>query len=174
MGKDENTVRLLRYNNHICYVSNIIEVFQSFCCLNFDTFFNTTSNSERHINKCSEWVKNVYFMNVYQFRETLCDKLDSFNIRYTNNQRLFRNLIAFDFELIFIQEETFNDTNTTNWIGKHVPIYVSISWNIIKEPILLCDSDPHHLVASSTGNLKNLASQSKARKKLVPWSRDNL
>ena len=30
--KYDNTVRLLRYNNHICYVSNINAVFQSFCC----------------------------------------------------------------------------------------------------------------------------------------------
>ena len=37
--KYENTVRLLRYNNHICYVNNIIAVFQSFRCPNCDTFF---------------------------------------------------------------------------------------------------------------------------------------
>ena len=33
-----NTVGLLRFNNHICYVSNINAVFQSFRCPNFDTF----------------------------------------------------------------------------------------------------------------------------------------
>ena len=32
--KYENTVRLLRYNNHICYVNNINAVFQSFRCPN--------------------------------------------------------------------------------------------------------------------------------------------
>ena len=36
--KYENTVRLLRYNNHICYVNNINAVFQSFRCPNCDTF----------------------------------------------------------------------------------------------------------------------------------------
>ena len=36
--KYENTVRLLRYNNHICYVNNINAVFQSFRCPNFHTF----------------------------------------------------------------------------------------------------------------------------------------
>ena len=39
----ENTVRLLRYNNHIRYVKNIIAVFQSFRWPNCDTFFNKTS-----------------------------------------------------------------------------------------------------------------------------------
>ena len=36
--KYENTVRLLRYNNHICYVNNINAVFQSFRFPNCDTF----------------------------------------------------------------------------------------------------------------------------------------
>ena len=44
--KYENTVRLLRYNNHICYVSNINAVFQAFRCSNCDTFFNKTFNLE--------------------------------------------------------------------------------------------------------------------------------
>ena len=36
--KYENTVRLLRYNNHLCYVHNINAVFQYFRCPNCDTF----------------------------------------------------------------------------------------------------------------------------------------
>ena len=78
--KYENTVRLLRYNNHICYVSNIKAVFQSFRCPNCDTFFNRTFNLERHLTTCSERVKNICPRNVYQIRETLFDKLDSFGI----------------------------------------------------------------------------------------------
>ena len=36
--KYENTVRLLRYNNHICYVNNNNAVFQSFRCPICDFF----------------------------------------------------------------------------------------------------------------------------------------
>ena len=36
--KYENTVQLLSYNSHICYVNNINAVFQSFRCHNCDTF----------------------------------------------------------------------------------------------------------------------------------------
>ena len=32
--KYDNTVRLLNYNNHKCYVNNINVVFQLFCCPN--------------------------------------------------------------------------------------------------------------------------------------------
>ena len=156
--KYDNTVRLLRYNHHICYVNNINAVFQSFCCLNCDTFFNRTFNLERHSTTCSERVRNVYPGSVYQIRETLFDKLDSFGIKCTSEQKLFKNLTKFDFESICVHEETFRDTNTRTWIRKHVPISVSISSNLVEEPIFLCNSDPHHLVASFIGALEYLAS----------------
>ena len=163
--KYENTVRLLRYNNHICYVNNIDAVFQSFRCPNCDTFFNKSFNLDRHLTTCSERVKNVYARNVYQIRETLVDKLDSFRIKCKSDQKLFKNLALFDFESICVQEETFRDTNTTTWIGKHIPISVSIFSNLVQEPIFFCNSDPHHLVASFVGALENLAAQSKAKMK---------
>ena len=79
--KLECTVRLLRYNNHICYVNNINALFQIFRYPDSHVFFNKTFNLERHLTRCSERVKNVYPRNVYQFRETLFDKLDSFGIK---------------------------------------------------------------------------------------------
>ena len=162
--KNENIVRLLRYNSHICYVNNINAVFQSFRCPNCDTFFNRTFNLERHLTTCSERVKNVYPKNVYQTQAALFDKLDSFEIEYIPEQTLFKNLAIFDFESICVQEESFKDTDTTKWIGKHLLISISFSSNLVKEPIFLCNSDPHHLVTSFIGALENLALQSKAIK----------
>ena len=37
--------------------------------------------------------------------------------------------------------------------------------NLLEEPYFLCNSDPHHLVASFSGALENLAFQSKAKMK---------
>ena len=99
--------------------------------------------------------------------EKLFDKLDSFGIKCTSQQKLFENLAVFDFESICVQEESFKDTKTTTWIGKHVPISVSISSNLVEEPIFLYHSDPHHLVSSFIGTLEGLASQSKAQMKLL-------
>ena len=67
MQNYNNTVRLLRYNNHICYVSNINAVLQAFPCPNCDTFFSRAFNLERHLPTCSERVKIIYPRNVYQF-----------------------------------------------------------------------------------------------------------
>ena len=105
--KYENTVRLLRYNNHICYVNNLNAVFPSFRCPNYDTFSNRTFNLERNLTTCSERVKNVYPMNVYQTQEILFDEMYSFGIEYTNEQALFKNLAIFDFESICVQEDSF-------------------------------------------------------------------
>ena len=165
LQKNENTVRLLRYDNHICYVNNINAVFQSFRCPNCYTFFNRTINLERHLTTCSERVKKLYPRNVYQIREALFDKLDSFGIKYTSEQKFLKNLGIFDFGSICVQEETFKDTITTTWMGKHVPISVSISSNLVEEPVFICKSDLYHPVASFIGALKNVASQSKAKKK---------
>ena len=121
---------------------------------------------ERHLITCSERVKHIYPKNVYQLRETLFEKLDSFIIPYREDQEMFKNLAVFDFESICVKEETYTETETTKWVGKHVPISVSISSNLIPEPIFLCNSDPRHLVSSFISALEGLATQSKAQMKL--------
>ena len=103
---------------------------------------------------------------MYQLRETLFDKLDSFGIQYTDDQKLFTNLAVFDFESICIPDEKFKNTETITWIGKHVPISVSISSNLITMPKFLCNSNPRDLVESFIDAVEGLATQSKAQTKL--------
>ena len=80
--KYEKSVQLIRYS-HICYVDNIHALFKAFRCPTCDTYFQKTGNLKRHLVRCSERVKHIYTKNVYQLRETLFDKLDSFDIQYT-------------------------------------------------------------------------------------------
>ena len=111
-------------------------------------------------------MKHIYPKNVYQLRETLFNKLDSFHIQYTDDQKLFSNLAVFDFESLRMPEEKFKNTETTTWIGKHVPISVSISSNLIVTPIFLCNSNPRDLVESFIDAVECLGTQSKAQMKL--------
>ena len=164
--KFEKSVKFLRYNNHICYVSVMNSFFKSFRCSSCDTISSRTGNLERHLITCSERVKHIYPKNVYQLRETLFEKLDSFNIPYREDQILFKNLAIFDFESICVKAETYKETETTKWVGKHIPVSVSISSNLIPDPIFLCNSDPRHLVSSFVSTLEGLATQSKAQMKL--------
>ena len=160
--KCENSVKLLRYNNHICYVNNINALFKAYVW----HIFLKDGELERHLVTCSDRVKHIYPKNVYELRETLFEKLDAFNILYKNEQKLFKNLAIFDFESICVKEESYKQTETTTWIGKHVPISVSFSSNLIPEPIFLCNSNPQHLISSFITALEGLATQSKAQLKL--------
>ena len=165
--KYEKNVKLLRYNNHNCYVNNINALFKAFRCTTCDTFFPKTGNLERHLVTCSDRVKHVHPKNVFELRETLFVKLDAFNIPYKNERKLFKNFAIFDFESICVKEDSHKQTETTTWIGKHVPISVSISSNLIPEPIFLCNANPHHPISSSITALEGLATQSKAQMKLI-------
>ena len=69
--KYEKSVKLLRYNNHICYVNNIKTLFKKFQCTTFDIFFSKRGNLERHLVTCSDRVKHIYPKDVYEPRETL-------------------------------------------------------------------------------------------------------
>ena len=145
-------------------MNNIIAVFQFFRCPNCNTFCNKTFKLELQLTTCSDR-ENFYPRNVNRIRETLFDKLESFGIRHTSEQKLFKNLAIFDFESICVQDEAFRDTNTKTWMGIHLPLSVPNSSNLVEEPIILCNSDPHRLVASFIGALEKLASQNKAKKK---------
>ena len=92
--------------------------------------------------------------------------MDAFNIPYGREQKLFKNLAIFNFESICVKEESYKQTETTTWIGKHVPISVSISSNLIPEPIFLRNANHHHLISSFITALERLATQSKTQMKL--------
>ena len=122
---------------------------------------------ERHLVTCSHRVKHIYPKNVYELRETLFEKLDAFNIPYRSEQNVFKNLAIFDFDSICVKEaNSYNQTEPTTWIGKHVHISVSISSNLIPEPIFLYNANPHHVIPSFITARKGLATQSKAQMKL--------
>ena len=94
--KHSKNVQLIEYNSHICYVDNIHALFKAFRCPTCDTYFQKAGNLERQLVKFSERVKHIYPKNLYQLRETLFDKLDSFDIQNADDQKLI-NLAVFDF-----------------------------------------------------------------------------
>ena len=155
-------IKLLRYNNHICYVNDINKFFKKFRCPSCDVFFNHLGRFIRHLKTCEERVKNIYPRGVYSLREPLFEKLDNFSITYPEDYTLFRNFVVFDFEAICVQSVEANNTLTTSWIGTHVPVSVSISSNLLDEPVFLCENDPNRLIISFVAQLDTLAAKNKA------------
>ena len=98
-GKHSNAVQLLRYNSHICYVFNINALFKAYSCPSSDEFISRAPNLKRHLISCTERVEHVILENVYQLQETPFDKPDPFSILYSDDQKLFKNMAKFDFNL---------------------------------------------------------------------------
>ena len=159
--KFEKTVKLLRFNNHIIHANDIDSFFRCFRCPSCDCFFN------RHLMSCKDRVRHIYQNNVYTLRETLFEKLEGFNIPVSKDNTLFNNLAIFDFESICVPSDKVKATQTTTWIGKHVPISVSISSNLIDEPIFLYNDDPQKLIMINfVISLELLAEKSKLEMRL--------
>ena len=91
----EKSVKLLRYNNHICYVSDMNSFFKSFRCSICDTIFSKTENLERHLVTCSERVKHIYPKIVYQLRETLFPKVGFFQYSMQRGSKVVQKLSRF-------------------------------------------------------------------------------
>ena len=72
-----------------------------------------------------------------------------------------------DFESICVQEKKSCNTGTRTWIGKHLPISVSILSNLIEQPIFLCNCNAGALVESLVDALDGLATQSNAQKEFI-------
>ena len=94
---------------------------------------------------------------MYELRETLFEKLQGFNVPVSELNRFFNNLAIFDFESICVPTEELKETKTTTWVGKHVPFSVSISSNLIDEPIFLYNKEPQNLIIDFVSILELLA-----------------
>ena len=67
--KFEKSVKLLHYNIHICYVSDVNSFFKSLRSSTCDTIFSKTGILEQHLIICSERVRHIYPKKVYQFKK---------------------------------------------------------------------------------------------------------
>ena len=156
-----STATLLRWNNHICYVTDVNKVLKSFRCSSCITFFTKSSNLQCHMPKCEELVKHIYPKSVHQIGETLFDKLRAFNIKVAAGDTLLNNFAVFDFESIYVKNSKLVGSETTTWVDKHEPISVSITSNLLDEPIFICDTDPHSLVSAFVNSVESLAEKNK-------------
>ena len=113
VGKQSNTVRLLRHISHNCYVSNINALFRAYCCPSCYQIIHKIINLVQNLTTCKEKVDHVFPKNVYLLQKTLFGKSDSLNIFYFDDQKFFKNMAIFDFESVCVQEDKIRDIDTT-------------------------------------------------------------
>ena len=154
------TTSLLRYENHICWTADINKFLKMFRCYVCDQFFDRSFNVLRHMQNCSKNKQHKYPTGAYQLSETIFERLEDVKINVPHELRLFSNLIVFDFESKTVADNALRNTELTSWIGKHVPISVSISSNLISEPIFICNEDPLQVSRDFVSSLTNIAEKS--------------
>ena len=87
--------------------------------------------------------------------------MEGFNITVSKDNTLFNNLVSFDFESICVPSDELKATQTTTWIGKHVPISVSISSNLIDELFFPYHKDAEKRIINFVIKLELLVEKSK-------------
>ena len=110
-------------------------------------------------------MRHFYFKNAYTLREIIFEKLDGFNIPYNEDQKVFDNVAIFDFESICVPTDELKATKTTTWIGKRVPVFVSISSNLQFDPIFLVEKDPELLIIAFFSNMELVAEKTTYERK---------
>ena len=98
---------------------------------------------------------HCYPTGPYELNETGFQKIRNLVIDFENY--LFKNLVVFDFESITVHDPSLNHTASTNFIGKHVPVSVSIHCNLISNPFFICDVNPRSLVVKFLLELLDLS-----------------
>ena len=78
--KYDKSVKLLRYNKHICCVNNTNAFFKAFQCSTCETFFSKTGNLKRHLVTSTERAKHKNPKNGYEFKKIFLEKLDASKI----------------------------------------------------------------------------------------------
>ena len=90
--------------------------------------------------------------------KTIFERLEDCGITVDRSIQLCDNFAVFDFESITVPQDDLKNTESTTWIGKHVPISVSISSTLEDDPIFLCDSDVDKLIEDFVQRLEELSS----------------
>ena len=71
--RNEKSVKILNYNKHVCYDSNINAFFKVHPWSTYDT--SNTGNLGRLLDTCSERAKHIYLKNIYELGETASDNV---------------------------------------------------------------------------------------------------
>ena len=73
--------------------------------------------------------------------QSVFQKLEDFEIFVPDDMKLYKILVIFGFESITVQNNSLQDTEDTKGLGRHIPVNVSITSNLLEELIFLCNEN---------------------------------
>ena len=141
-----DTLYLLRYDKHFCYIKKFEKFVFSFKCCKCGKLWSNFSACQRHEKACSDFCKHDFVGGYCQKTKSVFEDLPK---KYRSNT-FFDHFITYDFEAILSKIDD-KKTDSLTYTNKHIPVSFSIFSNIEgydKEPIFECCNDPKELIYS--------------------------
>lgn len=126
----DNTLRVLMYENHFCYIHDIHSACRAFCCSKCGKLWKKEFRLRRHESTCrGPAVKETYAGGVYQPPKTPLEILHDNGV-LIDTTYCFPYRATYDFESYQERIEEKNDAANTVYTSRHVPLSVSVASNV--------------------------------------------
>ena len=179
----DDTLDLMRYNNHFMYIKNLKQIRHCYRCRKCDKIFKNMEACNRHEKTCDELVKHTFPGGKYNKSQSIFDRIEDlydnlikkqktydlynkFNPVVSNeDDKYYPYECAFDFEAMLKQIETKDDEKKLQITSEHVPVSVSIFSNVPEydnKPIFICDSNPKKLIKNFVKTILKISLKAKS------------
>ena len=128
MDKHDNTMYVNLYESHFSYIQDMKSYSHSYTCSKCeDSLWNSHSRLVKHELTCETGVRHVYNGGVYHTTPSIFQRLEDEGITVPEALRFYPFRATLTFECFFDGENLPADSDRVQWIGRHVPICVSLA-----------------------------------------------
>ena len=156
-----HTMYMNVYETHYSYIHDIGMYCQSYRCRKCgDSLWKSSWALHRHESVCDADVNREYKGGVYRPPPSIFQRLDDEGIVVDEALRYYPYRATFDFEFCFGKSNLPPDSNTLQWVARHIPLSVSVASNVPGYEPALCfvtDGDADKLVEAMMVHLITLS-----------------
>jgi len=178
----DDTLNLMRYNNHFMYIKNLQQIRHCYRCRKCDKICNNMEACNRHEKTCDELVKHTFPGGKYNKSKSIFDRIEEvyndllnkektyilykkFKPIVADKKKYYKYECAFDFEAMLKKIEIKDDEKKLKITSEHVPVSVSIFSNVPEydnKPIFICDSNPKILIKKFVKSILKISLKAKS------------
>ena len=179
----DDTLNLMRYNNHFMYIKNLQQIRHCYRCRKCDKIFKNMEACNRHEKTCDELVKHTFPGGKYNKSKSIFDRIEELYNDLIKKQKTymlynkFSPIVAneddkyypyecaFDFEAMLKKIEITDNEKKLQITSEHVPVSVSIFSNVPEydnKPIFICDSNPKKLIKNFVKTILKISLKAKS------------
>jgi hypothetical protein len=152
----EDSINLLRYNNHFMYIKNMDQMRHCYKCKKCNKIFKCDKQCNRHEKKCEILVQHEFKGGIYEPNKGIFK-----NIEIDEEDKYYPYEICYDFEAMLkpVKDEIDEDQKLKITM-EHVPVSVSILSNVPgydKKPIFHCFNNPEELIDNFVKTLYDIS-----------------